>query len=139
MAESQGSDAGPSIAGNIATDGVKHATFPDIPSGHRLRRATTVDDSSTFRRRPTFADEGLRRRSSNFSEFSQDARDTINPSLDAESAMQVTSRWDALPLAFALLPAVGGILINGGNAVVTDLMLLGLGAVFLNWSVTQPW
>ncbi|CAK7563791.1 MAG: hypothetical protein SEPTF4163_001668 [Sporothrix epigloea] len=86
----------------------------------------------------------FRRRSSNFSDYSQDARDFLNlKPLDelTESLRhnQPTSNWDSLPLAFALLPAVGGLLFQGGSSFVTDLLLLCLGGVFLHWSVTQPW
>ncbi|CAK7203543.1 hypothetical protein SEUCBS139899_006277 [Sporothrix eucalyptigena] len=86
----------------------------------------------------------FRRRSSNFSDYSQDARDLLNPKPlggPAESLRhhQPTSSWDSLPLAFALLPAVGGLLVQGGGSFVTDLMLLCLGGIFLHWSVTQPW
>ncbi|OAA55588.1 hypothetical protein SPI_08272 [Niveomyces insectorum RCEF 264] len=85
------------------------------------------------------------RRSSTFSEYSQEARDLLNPTplvASTEAALrhgQPTSRWDTLPLAFALLPAVGGLLVQGGSAFVTDLLLLALGGIFLHWSVTQPW
>jgi hypothetical protein len=30
-------------------------------------------------------------------------------------------------------------LFQNGSAVVTDIMLLGLAAIFLNWSVRIPW
>jgi hypothetical protein len=39
-----------------------------------------------------------------------------------------------LPIAFALLPAVAGVLIGGGEKW-TDVMLLGLVGVYLNWLV----
>jgi hypothetical protein len=44
-----------------------------------------------------------------------------------------------LPLVLALLPAVGGLFFEGGSAFFTDIILLGLAAIFLRWSVTQPW
>ena len=50
-----------------------------------------------------------------------------------------TSVWQSSPLIFALLPAVGGMVFTNGSAVVTDITLLGLAAVFLNWSVRLPW
>lgn len=86
----------------------------------------------------------FRRRSSNFSDYSQDARDLLNPkplagSNESSQHHEATSSYDSLPLAFALLPAVGGLLFQGGDSFVTDLMLLGLGGIFLHWSVTQPW
>ena len=49
------------------------------------------------------------------------------------------SHWHSIPLALALLPAVGGLLFTNGSQVVTDVTLLGLAAIFLNWSVRLPW
>ncbi|OBT60710.1 hypothetical protein VE03_09794, partial [Pseudogymnoascus sp. 23342-1-I1] len=49
------------------------------------------------------------------------------------------SAWHSLPLAFALLPALGGLVFKDGSRVVSDVLLLGLAAVFLNWSVRLPW
>jgi hypothetical protein len=128
------------------------------PPGHSFRRAVTVDETSHFRRRPTlsqFAAEGsafeggLRRRSSNFSDYSlNEARrslhdDLLNPrpgGLDiGDMGKHEETSWSSFPLAFALLPAVAGMAFKNGNAVATDVMLLGLAAIFLHWSVTQPW
>ena len=96
----------------------------------------------------------LRRRSSTLSDLSfSDARrnlhdDILNPSsLGGGNGMATgeaseapgASGWSSLPLVFALLPAVGGVLFKNGSAFITDMTLLGLAAVFLNWSVTQPW
>ena len=39
-----------------------------------------------------------------------------------------------LPIAFALLPAAAGLLVGGGEKW-TDVMLLGLAGVYLNWLV----
>lgn len=58
---------------------------------------------------------------------------------DSVSADHETSNWQSIPLGLALLPAVAGILFEGGSAVVTDITLLSLAAVFLNWSVRIPW
>ena len=49
------------------------------------------------------------------------------------------SHWASAPLAFALLPAIGGMVFKNGSAVVSDILLLGLAAIFLNWSVRLPW
>ena len=49
------------------------------------------------------------------------------------------SHWHSAPLALALLPAIGGLVFHNGGAVLTDVTLLGLAAVFLNWSVRLPW
>ena len=50
-----------------------------------------------------------------------------------------SSHWHSSPLAFALLPAVGGLVFTNGSAFVTDILLLGLAAGFLNWSCRLPW
>ncbi|KAF5026055.1 hypothetical protein F66182_1847 [Fusarium sp. NRRL 66182] len=120
------------------------------PSGHGLRRAMTVsitEDAAS--RRPPAASPGFEnippRRSSNFSEYSfSEARDLLNPQLrdpsNADSSShEESSSLASLSLAFALLPAISGVLFKNGSAVVTDVMLLGLAGVFLHWSVTQPW
>jgi hypothetical protein len=49
------------------------------------------------------------------------------------------SVWLSAPLAFAILPALGGLLFQNGGAYVTDALLLVLGATFLNWCVRAPW
>ncbi|KAF4338603.1 hypothetical protein FBEOM_7506 [Fusarium beomiforme] len=125
------------------------SSFNAPPPGHGLRRAMTVsvaEDAAS--RRQHMAPPGLEtivpRRSSNFSEYSlSEARDLLNPQLrdasNAESCPGETSSLASLSLAFALLPAISGVLFKNGSAVVTDVMLLGLAGVFLHWSVTQPW
>jgi len=50
-----------------------------------------------------------------------------------------SSHWDSAPLAFALLPALGGLFFTNGSSVITDVMLLGFAAILLNWSVRIPW
>jgi len=42
--------------------------------------------------------------------------------------------WHHLPIAFALLPAAAGLFLGGGENW-TDVMLLGLAGVYLNWLV----
>ncbi|KAF4979616.1 hypothetical protein FZEAL_4173 [Fusarium zealandicum] len=121
------------------------------PSGHGLRRAMTVSAAEDVAaRRPHTSSPAIEtfppRRSSNFSEYSlSEARDILNPQpRDPSIREQVSPTGEAsslasLSLAFALLPALAGILFKNGSAVVTDVMLLGLAGVFLHWSVTQPW
>ena len=125
-----------------------------------LRRALTVDESAQFRHRTpsnristsneTHTPSSARRRSSNFSEYSlNEARRTFQsstddlllpkPSATGIEASHDSSAWHSAPLAFALLPAIGGMLFQNGSSVITDVMLLGLAAVFLNWSVRLPW
>ncbi|KAM5351389.1 hypothetical protein ACJ41O_004112 [Fusarium nematophilum] len=121
------------------------------PSGHGLRRAMTVSAAEdAAARRPRTSSPVVEtmppRRSSNFSEYSlSEARDILNPQArDPAGPERLSPEADSsslasLSLAFALLPALAGILFKNGSAVVTDVMLLGLAGVFLHWSVTQPW
>jgi hypothetical protein len=48
------------------------------------------------------------------------------------------SHWHAFSLVFVALPAVAGLVFENGSAVMTDLLLLGLGCLFLYWSVKWP-
>ncbi|GME38191.1 hypothetical protein GTA08_BOTSDO09265 [Neofusicoccum parvum] len=110
----------------------------------RLGRASTTpwdgSASSSFQPPP----HQLRRRSSVLSEFSSMRSSTdniLNPgSRDLDSlAQEEPSHWHSLPLVFAILPAVGGIFFKNGSAVVTDILLLGLASLLLNWCVRMPW
>ena len=113
----------------------------DSPIRSRLlgRAATIADISNPLKHR----------RSSNFSDSVESTRQSIKSSTDnlllprATSAELGTSHepthWHSAPLTIALLPAVSGLFFQNGSAVVTDLTLLGLAAVFLNWSVRVPW
>ncbi len=133
---------------------------PSSPSGHGLRRALTIDESAQFRHRPSTnrlstnfdspTPAAPRRRSSNFSDYSlNEVRRQFRSSTDdlllpkpgptGYDAHLPPSPWHSAPLAFALLPAIGGMLFQNGSAVVTDITLLGLAAIFLNWSVRLPW
>lgn len=125
---------------------------PASPPGSGLRRILTGEESAQFRRPPTsrFSTEGetpgIRRRSSNYSDYSlkqfRTSTDDLfvpKPSATGQDAHTAPSYWHSAPLAFALLPAIGGMLFQNGSAVVTDITLLGLAAIFLNWSVRLPW
>lgn len=110
------------------------------PPGHTIRRAFTIDET---RKRPSLNPSEThlpRRRSSNFTDYSTEARDILNPRASKDGASEPeNSSLASISLAFALLPALAGAFFKDGSAVVTDLMLLGLSGVFLHWSVTQPW
>ncbi|KAI2463675.1 hypothetical protein F4781DRAFT_415752 [Annulohypoxylon bovei var. microspora] len=127
----------------------------NAPPGFGLRRATTVGQPSALRRRSTLnpsspsGEDGfpdIRRRSSTFSDYSiSDARrdlemsadELLNPSKSSKATDK--SPFVYVPLTLALLPALAGIFFENGSAFFTDLILLSLAAVFLHWSVTQPW
>ncbi|PFH60608.1 hypothetical protein XA68_10664 [Ophiocordyceps unilateralis] len=112
-----------------------------------LRRVAAADDSMGLRQRRRLSPESdlggrtATRRSSVLSDFSSDARDGFfarGPMLEPPQPAEGSTVASA-SLAFALLPAVAGVLFTNGHAVVTDIMLLALAGVFLHWSVTQPW
>ncbi|KAK0663606.1 hypothetical protein DIS24_g927 [Lasiodiplodia hormozganensis] len=112
---------------------------------HRLQRthSTPWDPSASF---SSIAPPPpvLRRRSSMLSDFSSIRSSTdnlLNPgSRDADKLEQdEPSPWHSLPLVFAILPAVSGIFFTNGSAVVTDILLLGLASLLLNWCVRMPW
>ncbi|KAG9247060.1 hypothetical protein BJ878DRAFT_415702 [Calycina marina] len=132
------------------------AVDESAPLRHRapINRLSTSFDPPTpgVKRSATEAigTDAARRRSSNFSEYSlnesrksfrSSTDDLLSPKpggVDVEVG-QETSPWHSAPLAFALLPAIGGLMFKNGSSVITDIMLLGLAAVFLNWSVRVPW
>lgn len=90
------------------------------------------------------------RRNSTLSDTISEARHSIRSSTDDIFLPRVgkhnedpiateESHWHSAPLALALLPAIAGILFKDGSAFVTDVTLLALAAIFLNWSVRLPW
>ncbi|OJD31564.1 uncharacterized protein BKCO1_4600038 [Diplodia corticola] len=112
---------------------------------HRLPRShTTPWDASASSSSIAPPPHVLRRRSSIISDFSsiRDSTDNIlNPgSRDADKLDRAEpTHWHSLPLVFAILPAVSGIFFQNGSAVVTDILLLGLASLLLNWCVRMPW
>lgn len=78
---------------------------------------------------------------SDFSSIRSSTDNLFNPgSRDKETLPQdEPSHWHSLPLVFAILPAVSGIFFNNGSAVVTDILLLALASLLLNWCVRMPW
>ncbi|KAK1250063.1 hypothetical protein MKX08_010066 [Trichoderma sp. CBMAI-0020] len=151
------STASPAKPGLAASSGVSlgHGTNATSNSnasaaspGHFIRRAKTFDEpsmrsGSMSRHFSDSSSEALPRRSSNFSEYSlNEARDILNPrphALGEQQSHHESSPLALLSLAFAFLPAVAGVFFQNGTSVVTDIMLLGLAAILLHWSVTQPW
>ena len=104
-------------------------------------------------RAATFADPLMplnRRRSSMFSEVLSDARKSLRSSTDdlllpglspsrSHQAVDESSHWQSLPLGLALLPAIGGLVFKDGSAFITDITLLALAAIFMNWALRMPW
>lgn len=121
-----------------------------LPPSSQFRRATVADEAPQPRRRlpsntSATAENPFteaRRRSSNFSDLSlNDTQQPIRMNADGmwNPGAQKVQPGSVIPLSLALMPALGGVLFTNGSAFLTDVILLGLAAVFLHWSVTQPW
>ncbi|KAJ5182577.1 hypothetical protein N7492_000193 [Penicillium capsulatum] len=90
------------------------------------------------------------RRNSTLSDSISEARQSIRSSTDDLFLPRVAkgnegrvateeSHWHSAPLGLALLPAIAGVFFQDGSSFVTDVTLLVLAAIFLNWSVRLPW
>ncbi|KAF9250481.1 hypothetical protein DTO006G1_5293 [Penicillium roqueforti] len=100
-----------------------------------------------IRRARTF--EENQRRNSTLSDTLSEARNSIRSSTDDLFLPRVEkghgtlsteeSHWHSAPLGLALLPAIAGIFFHEGSSFVTDVTILVLAAIFLNWSVRLPW
>ncbi|KAK2766162.1 hypothetical protein FQN54_007678 [Arachnomyces sp. PD_36] len=130
-------------------------------SSHTGSQANPHAGTANLRQRPlsrsaTFADPSPSplnlRRSSTLSDSVSEARQSIRSSTDdiflprigankkfSAQEPDEESIWHSLPLALALVPAVGGLFFQNGSAILTDFTLLVLAAIFLNWSVRLPW
>lgn len=114
------------------------------PQGLRLRplgRASTFaeDNSRLGRRSSSFISETL---SETRRSLRSSTDDILLPRLkDGDDVVDhdENSHWQSLPLGLALLPAVGGLVFKNGSAVITDVTLLGLAAIFMNWALRSPW
>ncbi|RMZ86509.1 hypothetical protein DV736_g6264, partial [Chaetothyriales sp. CBS 134916] len=132
---------GEDVVQDLGTSALRHSTPP--PSGfrqrHLVRAATFGEPSRSLNRR----------RSSIFSESLSDARRSIKSSTEdlfvpristsEQQDAEESSHWHSLPLALALLPAVAGLFFQDGSAILTDLTLLAISAVFMNWALRVPW
>lgn len=116
------------------------------PSPHGLRhrplaRAATFADGQAQmnRRRSSFLSETF---SETRKSFRSSTDDILLPRARGENSFEDqddASHWHSLPLALALLPAVGGIFFKNGSAFITDVTLLALAAIFMNWALRSPW
>ncbi|KAK2853247.1 hypothetical protein FQN49_005263 [Arthroderma sp. PD_2] len=122
------------------------------PSMAQLRHRQNAQSSSNLNGvAPSPFTPGRLRRSSTFSDAVSETRRSIqsstddlffpraNGSMGGSNSHNTDSHWHSSPLVLALLPALGGLLFQDGTAVFTDITLLALAAVFLNWSVRLPW
>ncbi|KAF2404795.1 hypothetical protein EJ06DRAFT_470346 [Trichodelitschia bisporula] len=101
-------------------------------------RATGIQRASPTLRRANTLGPGLRRtRSRQFSLASTDSVFSAGdrPVVEADEP----SIWHMGSLLFVALPAVAGLFFENGSSVMTDVLLLGLGCLFLYWSIRWPW
>jgi hypothetical protein len=116
---------------------------------HPLLRQRMLNRAATFSEGAQHA-TAPRRRNSTLSQYS-DTRHSFRSStddlqqflgkndMDKLTTTDEVSFWHSAPLAFAIVPAVAGLLFQNGGAIVTDILLLGFGSLFLNWCVRTPW
>jgi hypothetical protein len=107
-----------------------------------------MDDSPSLKPRRAYTFDS-QRRNSTLSDSISEARNSIRSSTDDLFLPRVAkdhatlsieeSPWHSAPLGLALLPAIAGIFFHEGSSFVTDVTLLVLAAIFLNWSVRLPW
>jgi hypothetical protein len=136
----------------------RRSVSPQAPSENARPHVHTIGSLNLRHRGPTraatFAEGSSsiqdQRRNSSFSDTVSEARNSIRSSTDELLFPRVVqkgniglpneeSNWQSAPLGLALLPAIAGIFFKNGSAVVTDITLLILAAIFLNWSVRLPW
>jgi hypothetical protein len=121
------------------------STVPDI---HPLLRQRMLNRAATFTEGAQFPNPPLpRRRSSVYSSAQHSIRSSTDNLLRTSGHNDMDklinsdepSFWHSAPLAFAVVPAFAGLLFQNGGAVVTDILLLGFGSMFLNWCLRTPW
>ncbi|KAM5481282.1 hypothetical protein MaudMau93_007192 [Microsporum audouinii] len=122
-----------------------------IKSPSTVRRRNVRSNSNVNGFAPSSSTPGRLRRSSTFSDAVSETRRSIKSSTDdlffprvgnnvgGNNLNNTDSHWHSSPLLLALLPGLGGLLFHNGAAVFTDISLLSIAAVFLNWSVRLPW
>jgi hypothetical protein len=120
----------------------RHVSPPPSQLRQRgLNRAATFADGSmpSNRRRSSVFSEGLSETRKSFRSSTDDLLLPRYKSGSPLASQHEPSHWHSIPLGLALLPAVGGLFFKNGSAVITDITLLALAAIFLNWSVRLPW
>ncbi len=115
----------------------EHFHKEDLHDAPKLRRQLETAKASL----PTkFAEDEPRRRSSvySFVEANRDFREVIvDPGPKIEPGDITWKAW--LPIAFAVIPPIAGLIFKNGSAFFSDLTLLGLASIFLHWSIVAPW
>ncbi|KEF61170.1 uncharacterized protein A1O9_02735 [Exophiala aquamarina CBS 119918] len=137
----------------MSTEKTSSTIAPSTQSGRHISPSPHGLRQRPLGRSAAFADgyaQLNRRRSSFLSETLSETRKSLRSSTDdiflprarGEKDFQDqddASHWHSLPLALALFPAVGGVFFKNGSAFVTDVTLLALAAIFMNWALRSPW
>lgn len=73
--------------------------------------------------------------------FKSSTEDLLSPRASGDSVEQnvEASLWYSVPLLLAIVPAAGSLAFKGGSVFLTDLSLLVLTAIYLNWFLVTPW
>lgn len=132
----------------------------EVPNGTVTRpEAHQQDDTITFEddrpgplpylRRQTTSNA---RRASSAARTDSSSRHSFNPQASTDSLLlpRATGKehekehdeptlWYSAPLLFAVVPALGGVIFKSGSVFITDLALLVLAALYLNWCLVSPW
>lgn len=118
---------------NVSSSNPLRQRFPHRQSSNSSLRSTPPD--LPRRRSSILSYSSLEDAGSSF------ADDFLNPSATKrirKQKQEEDSNWHSTPLVFAILPALAGLLFNNGSAFVTDVLLLGFAALFMNWSIRIP-
>ena len=99
------------------------------------RRERLARRASSFR---TDSSSGATRRAS-FRSSTESLISPPRPPSRHEELHEEPSLWYSAPLLFAIVPAIGGVAFKKGAIVFTDIALLSLAAVYLNWCLVTPW
>ncbi|CAI6333389.1 unnamed protein product [Periconia digitata] len=111
---------------------------------HPALRQRMLNRAATFTDTAGRSSPLPRRRSSVYSDTRHPLRSSTDSLLRPNDTERLTkndepSFWHSAPLAFAIVPAFAGLLFQNGGAVVTDILLLAFGSMFLNWCLRSPW
>ncbi|TKA22653.1 hypothetical protein B0A50_07662 [Salinomyces thailandicus] len=149
MAEAEPSDAAAPPRPPIAAATTTSSSTSNIPPSAASRHRVPLRKKSSQTLSPSPHPPGLSRRRSSILSYSslEDATQSFADSiLDPKTGRRgrdaddhEVTHWHSTPLAFAILPALAGLLFKNGSAFVTDALLLGLAAIFMNWSIRLPW
>jgi len=122
---------------------VRHKAGPDI---QELPEYLSPRSGSPVSRQPLKVPQARRHNSVAYSikEAARDVRESIlfpESDIAPPSVVDEPTTWKTwVPLMFIVLPPTAGLLFSdAGSALVTDILLLSVTAVFLHWAITSPW